>query len=212
MPDVTKPSTTGKPTKSRMWLVTGKLVDAIWRPSWILLHVEIDEAEAIAINAAIREMVDKLVPGAVTDVESPVIRVGEKLCLKAWGRSVSTIRNKDGEDLVSVKVGAKIALKVALSPYQDPVRGWRVTAFPGRIDVIKPAPKPKAIKGKSALAEDRARKVVERAAAKVGLKTDQQPDKALTQAPTLPKPVKSPRSKPAPAAVIIPFPASATKH
>jgi hypothetical protein len=210
MPDVTKPSTTGKPTKGRMWLVTGKLVDAIWRPSWVLLHVEIDEAEAIAINAVVLEMIDTLVPGAVTDVESPVIRVGEKLCLKAWGRSVSTIRNKDGEELVSVKAGAKIALKVALSPYSDPVRGWRVTAFPGRIDVIKPAPKPRAVKGKSALAEERARKVVERAAAKAGLQTDQRPDKALTQAPALPKPAKTPRSRPT-AANIIPFPSN-TKH
>lgn len=134
MPDVTKPG-----AKNRVWLVTGTLIDAVWRSDWVLFHVEIDDAEACSIKAAARVLIDAQNPGQIVDLEMPVVRIEDRLCLKSCGRAIDKIRNAEGEDMLTVKPGATVSLKVTLSPYRNPVRGWRVTAFPVRMDVRVPA-------------------------------------------------------------------------
>lgn len=199
MPVCTDPKVKARSSPGTAWIVEGALLGALWRTDWVLLHVAISPEEADAIEDAVQAVTLEAFPGAAGEpVESPIAVFEGKLCLKAWGRQVGTIRNRDDEELVSVRAGAKVALRVRLSPYRDPARGLRVTAFPMRLDVRKAAPKPRPIKGKKTLAAERARNVLERAAAKA-------------KAPTPPKPPKAPRVKPTPATVI-PFPLTTTKH
>ncbi|WP_043354466.1 hypothetical protein [Methylobacterium sp. B1] len=203
MPACDNPSTQARTTPGRSWIVEGKLVQAIWRTEWILLHVEISREEADAIEAACVDVIAEAFPGTSGEaVESPVNVVDGKLCLKSWGRQIGTIRNKDDEELVSVRAGAKVALRVMMKPYRDPARGLRVTAFPMRLDVRKPAPKPRPVKGKKALAEERARNVAERAAAKAAARKP-------VQAPKPVKPPRAPGTMPTAANLI---PISNTKH
>lgn len=204
MPVCENPSTQSRSSPGVSWTVEGKLLQAFWRYESILLHVEISRDEADAIEAACLAVTQQAFPEAVGEtIESPVVLVEGKLCLKAWGRQIGTIRNKDDEELVSVRSGAKIALRVMMKPYRDPRRGLRVTAFPMRLDVRKPAPKPRPVKGKRALAEERARNVAERAALKA----------ETPKAVQAPKPTKR---KPQPQAVadnvIHLFPISTTQH